>query len=137
MSDSDRFPSIDDPGMAGGQMPTGHSSPPGDTAGNTGTGDVPIGELDLPGPDDPVAWRYVKAGTPVHGSDGQQLGSVDTMLGSDREDIFHGMAVSTGLLGATRVVTADEIVTMTPSRVDVTLDADAFAKAPEHQPAEG
>ena len=136
MSDSDRFPAIDDPGMLGGQMPAGHSTPPGDTADNVGSAETPISELDLPGPDDPVAWRYIKPGTPVHGSDGQQLGSVETMLGSDQEDIFHGVAVSTGLLGATRVVLADDIVTMTPSRVDVALDADAFAAAPEHGSAE-
>lgn len=137
MRDDTQFPAIDDPGMHGGQMPEGRSTPIGDTAGNVGSDEgMAIRDLDLPGPDDPVAWRYVKEGTPVHGSDGEQLGSVATMLGSDQEDIFHGMAVDTGLLGTTRVVRADDIVSMTPSRVDVSLDAAAFAEAEEHKPAE-
>ena len=139
MTDSDRFPAIDDPAMPGGGLPQPRSTPPGDTADNTGAEGEPtpaVRNLDLPGPDDPVAWRYVKEGTAVHGPDGSQIGTVETMLGSDREDIFHGVAVSTGLLGATRVVLADDIVTMTPSRVDVALDADAFAAAPEHGSAE-
>ena len=137
MNEENQFPSIDDPGMAGGQLPQGRSTPVGDTAANSGSGEeIEIRDLDLPGPEDPVAWRYVKEGTPVHGSDGKQLGTVQTMLGSDQEDIFHGMAVDTGLLGTTRVVGADDIVSMTPSRVEVALDAAAFAEAEEHRPAE-
>ncbi len=137
MNDQDRYPSIDDPGMPGGQLPAPRSMPVGDDAGNLGTGeDVAIRDLDLPGPDDPVAWRYVKEGTPVHGSDGEQLGTVGTMLGSDQEDIFHGIAVRAGMLGATRVIAADDVVAMTPARVDVALDAAAFAETPEHRPAE-
>lgn len=137
MNEENQFPSIDDPGMAGGQLPQGRASSVGDTAANVASGEeVEIRDLDLPGPDDPVAWRYVKEGTPVHGADGKQLGTVGTMLGSDREDIFHGMAVDTGLLGTTRVVRADDIVTMTPSRVEVSLDTGAFAEAEEHRPAE-
>ena len=137
MTDEERFPAIDDPGMPGGQMPAGRSTATGDTAANVGSGEeVAIRDLDLPGPDDPVAWRYVKDGTPVHGTDQKQLGTVAAMLGSDQEDIFHGIAVHTGLLGTTRVVRADDVVSMTPSRVDVSLDADAFATAEEHRPAE-
>ena len=133
----DRFPAIDDPGMHGGLAPEPRATPFGDTAGNTGSGDdIAIQDLDLPGPDDPVAWRYVKEGTPVHGSDGEQLGTVATMLGSDQEDIFHGIAVSPGFLGTTRVVRADDVVAMTPARVDVSLDAAAFAETEEHRPAE-
>ena len=137
MTEQERFPAIDDPAMPGGQLPQPRSMPPGDTAGNTGTGeDVAIRDLDLPGPDDPVAWRYVKEGTPVHGRDGEQLGTVENMLGSDQEDIFHGIAVRTGLLGTTRKIAADDVVSMTPARVDVSLDATAFADAEEHRPAE-
>lgn len=139
MTDSDRFPAIDDPGMPGGGLPQPRETPPGDHAGNTGGGgggDIPISELDPPGPDDPVAWRYIKEGTPVHGPDGAQLGTVDAMLGSDQEDIFHGIAVKGGLLSTPRVVKADDVVTMTPSGVEVRLDAEGLANAPEHRPPE-
>ncbi|MFN2484679.1 MAG: hypothetical protein ABR509_07065 [Candidatus Limnocylindria bacterium] len=139
MTDDERFPAIDDPGMTGGGMPR-----PGGTTGEAAAAnpsqpaprDVPISDLDLPGPDDPVAWRYVKPGTPVHGPDGEQIGTVDTMLGSDQEDIFHGIAVRIGLLGAPRVVRADDVAEMTPTGVAVRLDAEALSNAPEHRPAE-
>ena len=139
MTDSDRFPAIDDPAMPGGGLPQPRSTPPGDTADNTGAEGEPtpaVRDLDLPGPDDPVAWRYVKEGTAVHGSDGSQIGTVETMLGSDREDIFHGVAVRTGLLSPSRVVMADQIVAMTPSRVEVAVDADALAQAEEYRPVD-
>ena len=139
MTDAERFPAIDDPDMAGGGMPQPRSG--GGDAGDDGGSDdpaagVPISELDLPGPDDPVAWRYVKPGTPVHGPDGDQVGTVETMLGSDQEDIFHGIAVRIGLLGAARVVRADDVAEMTPAVVVVRLDAEALSNAPEHRPAE-
>lgn len=136
MNESDRFPSIDDPSMPGGQMPQPRSMPVGDTADNAGEAVTPVAELDLPGPDDPVAWRYVKPGTPVHGPGGEQLGAVEDMLGSDREDIFHGIAVRTGMLSPTRMVPADAIVSLTPSRVEISLDAAALGEAEEHRPPE-
>ena len=49
-------------------------------------------ELDLPGPDDPVAWNYVEADTLVVGPDGEELGRVAAMLGTETEGIFHGVA---------------------------------------------
>ena len=137
MTDPERFPAIDDPGAPGGGMPQPRATPPGDHAGNTGAGgERPISELDLPGPDDPVAWRYVKEGTPVRGPDGSQLGTVEAMLGSDQEDIFHGIAVRAGLLSTPRVVAADDVVDMTPTSVAIRLDAEALSNAPEHRPPE-
>ncbi|MDQ3879800.1 MAG: hypothetical protein M3295_01760 [Chloroflexota bacterium] len=136
MSDDERFPAIDDPAMPGGAMPAPRATPAGDDAGDTAPTERPISELDLPGPDDPVAWRYVKPGTNVVGPDGEQVGTVDTMLGSDQEDIFHGIAVRIGLLGAPRLVRADDVVDMTPAAVTIRLDATALAEAPEHRPAE-
>ena len=58
MTDFDRQPGgIDDPGMKGGIAPEERTLPPGDTADDTGgPGGPAAAELDLPGPDDPVAW---------------------------------------------------------------------------------
>jgi hypothetical protein len=42
---------------------------------------------------DPVSWRAVIYGTPVLASDGTRVGSVREVLGSDAEDIFHGLRV--------------------------------------------
>ena len=78
MDDFDRQPGgIDDPGMKGGLEPDERTLPPGDTADDTGaSGEPEAAELDLPGPDDPVAWSYVEAETLVVGPAGDELGPV-------------------------------------------------------------
>jgi hypothetical protein len=43
---------------------------------------------------DPVSWRGLVYGTAVVGSDGVRVGSVREVLGSDAEDIFHGLRVA-------------------------------------------
>ena len=42
-------------------------------------------ELDLPGPDDPVAWNYITEGTEVVGPSGDKLGSVQQMMTPPKE----------------------------------------------------
>lgn len=136
MNDFDRQPgAIDDPGMKGGLEPEERTLPPGDSAGNTGAGGEPeAAELDLPGPDDPVAWNYVAADTPVVGPDGEELGRVAAMLGTETEGIFHGVAVTTYADGSTRVVPADAVTRLTPSAVEVAYDAERLAAAEQHAP---
>ena len=139
MNDFDRQPgAIDDPGMKGGIDPDVESLPPGDTAGNTGgPGEPQAAELDLPGPDDPVAWSYVEADTLVVGPEGQELGRVAAMLGTETEGIFHGVAVNPYKDGTTRVVPADAVTRLTSARVEIAWDAEQLAAAEEHRPIEG
>jgi hypothetical protein len=94
-------------------------------------------ELDLPGPDDPVAWSYVQADTLVVGPGGEELGRVVAMLGTETEGIFHGMAVMPYADGTTRVVPADAVTELTSSRVRIAWDADQLAAAPPYVPIEG
>lgn len=135
MTDFDRQPgAIDDPGMKGGIDPQLDRLPPGDRADNTGAaGEPQASELDLPGPDDPVAWNYVDAETLVVGPGGEDLGRIVAMLGTETEGIFHGLAVNPYAGGPTRVVPADAVTRLTPSRVQISLDADALAAADEHR----
>jgi hypothetical protein len=139
MTDFQRQPGgIDDPGMKGGTDPLQRPLPPGDTAGDTGgPGEPSAADLDLPGPDDPVAWNYVKPDTPVIGPDGQELGRVEQMLGTEGEGIFHGVAVRPTNGGPARVVPADSVTGLTPSRVAVAVDASGLAAAEEYQPPRG
>lgn len=139
MNDFDRQPgAIDDPGMRGGVDPQLDPLPPGDQAGNTGEeGEPTAAELDLPGPDDPVAWSYVEADTIVVGRDGEEIGRVAAMLGTETEGIFHGVAVTGFGDGDTRVVPADAVTRLTPAKVEVDMTADELASAEEYQPAEG
>jgi uncharacterized protein YrrD len=42
----------------------------------------------------PIAWRAIVYGTPVVAADGSRLGTVREVLGSDADDIFHGVRVA-------------------------------------------
>jgi len=126
MNDFDRNQgSIDDPGMRGGINPQQRDLPPGDTAGDTGAaGEPEPAELDLPGPDDPVAWSYVEPGTEVIGREGVRIGSVKAMLGTEAEGIFHGIALDPAGGGDPRVIPADSVTSLTTSRVQVQVATD-------------
>ena len=131
MTDFDRQPgAIDDPGMKGGIDPEERPLPPGDSAGDTGApGEPEAAELDLPGPNDPVAWSYVEPGTDVIGREGVKLGAVERMLGTESEGIFHGIALDPAGGGPTRVIPADAVTSLTPSAVQVqvaTADVDSL-----------
>ena len=91
-------------------------------------------KLDLPGPDDPVAWTYVKPGTDVIGRGGVKLGTVAAMLGTDIEDIFHGIALHPAAGGPTRVIPADLVTRLTPAAVHVQVGADQVEELEEHVP---
>jgi hypothetical protein len=139
MNDFDRQPgAIDDPGMKGGLDPDLDTMPPGSSADDTGgPGEPEAAELDLPGPDDPVAWSYVPAEALVVGPAGEELGRVAAMLGTEEEGIFHGVAVTTYRGGAVRVVPADAVTRLTTAKVEVAWDADQLATAEEHRPIGG
>jgi hypothetical protein len=136
MNDFDRQPgAIDDPGMKGGIDPDLDRLPPGDRADDTGDpGEPQAAELDLPGPDDPVAWNYVEADTLVVGPDGEELGRVAAMLGTETEGIFHGVAVTPYGDGRKRMVPADAVTSLTTSRVQIAYDADALDAADAYEP---
>ena len=139
MNDFDRQPgAIDDPALKGGLEPDPRTLPPGSSADDTdGAGEPEAAELDLPGPDDPVAWTYVEADTLVVGPDGQELGRVAAMLGTETEGIFHGVAVTPYADGTTRAVPADAVTALTPSRVTIDLDAGQLAATEEFRPVPG
>jgi hypothetical protein len=134
MSDWQRNPgAIDDPGMKGGVEPDQDRLPPGDSADDTGAdGEPAAAELDLPGPDDPVAWSYVQPGTPVVGREGVKIGSVEAMLGTEAEGIFHGIALHSALGGRSRVIPADRVSQLTTAEVRVTIGADEVDELQEY-----
>ena len=90
-------------------------------------------ELDLPGPDDPVAWNYITEGTEVVGSSGDKLGSVQQMVGTD-EGIFHGIVVDPDQGSGMRMVPSSQVTLLTPSKVQISLDADALEHAEAYEP---
>ncbi|HEY7847792.1 MAG TPA: hypothetical protein VIC83_06335 [Candidatus Limnocylindria bacterium] len=133
MSDWQRNPgAIDDPGLKGGTEPQLDRLPPGDRADDTAPDEPHASELDMPGPDDPVAWSFIEPGTPVTSREGVRIGKVDAMLGTEAEGIFHGIALDPAEGGAVRVIPADQVTSLTPSEVRVQVAADEVGGLAEY-----
>ena len=136
MSDWQRNPgAIDDPGMKGGTEPELDPLPPGDSADDTATEQPRANELDMPGPDDPVAWSFIEPGTPITGREGVRIGKVEAMLGTEIEGIFHGIALDPAESGPFRVIPADKVTSLTPSEVRVQVAADEVDALAEYDEA--
>ena len=70
---------------------------------------------------EPISWRSIVYGTPVTAADGIRIGVVREVLGSDAEDIFHGLGVAlTGRRGDV-MVSADDIESMSLVEVRTAL----------------
>ena len=41
----------------------------------------------------PLTWQRTPTRATVYGADGSELGTVESILGDEREDIFHGLAL--------------------------------------------
>jgi hypothetical protein len=85
-----------------------------------------------PDPEQAIAWRAVPEDTPVRSADGEEVGTLADLLGSDVEDIFHGIVIRLGRLGRDVFVPADSITRLTRSHVDVALTSDAIRALPPH-----
>jgi hypothetical protein len=69
----------------------------------------------------PISWRAIVYGTPVISKDGEPAGEVHEVLGSDAEDIFHGLRVA--LAGGHRdvMVSAENVETLSAENVSTGL----------------
>lgn len=81
--------------------------------------------------DDPVSWLLIEPGWKVVTSGGEEVGTVDEVLGDRNADIFDGLAVKTSLLGAPRYVEADRVGVITPGRVQLDLSREEVDRLPE------
>jgi hypothetical protein len=71
---------------------------------------------------DSIGWRGVVYGTAVFGADGKQVGTVREIVGSDQEDIFHGVRVA--IDGQHDVMMAsDDVANLTRAAVTSTLSS--------------
>lgn len=89
-----------------------------------------------PQQEEPLAWMAVLADTPVHSSDGQDVGVVGEVLGSQSEDIFHGLVVRGGFLTADVVIPAEHVTAITNKRIDTDLTAQEIRDLPVYNEEE-
>ncbi|MGH2832407.1 MAG: PRC-barrel domain-containing protein [Solirubrobacteraceae bacterium] len=81
----------------------------------------------------PIAYQLLDEGVPVLCSDGEQIGTVASVLSEAAEDVFHGLLVKTAGHGI-RFVGASDIASIHEHGVDLRIDSPAAQTlpGPEH-----
>src|SRR2546422_758457 len=82
---------------------------------------------------DPISFRVLARGTAVFSSDDEEIGTVDTVLATDREDIFDGIVIRTK--AGRRFVDAPEVARTPERRVTLSITSAEADQLPE--PARG
>jgi hypothetical protein len=82
----------------------------------------------------PIAYQMLDEGVPVLASDGQQVGTVGSVLSAPEEDVFHGLLINTPSHGI-RFLEAASIASIHEHGVDLRIDSAAAQSlpAPEHK----
>lgn len=81
----------------------------------------------------PISWRAIVYGTPVISSDNQPEGEVHEVLGSDAEDIFHGLRVALTGRHEDVMVSADDVAGFSADRVRVGLTRSELEALPTYK----
>jgi hypothetical protein len=76
----------------------------------------------------PISFRLLARGTAVWTSDEHEIGTVDSVLATDREDIFDGIVIQTG--DGRRFVDAPEVARIAERRVTLSITATEAAQLP-------
>ena len=80
----------------------------------------------------PVSWRGIVYGTAVVTEDGTKVGTVHEVLGSDQEDIFHGVRVVRA--GHHDVmISAEDISSITTASVTTDLTTAEVSELPDYE----
>jgi uncharacterized protein YrrD len=82
---------------------------------------------------DPVSWLVIESGWKVVDGAGNEIGTVQSVVGDSEEDIFNGLAVSTGLLERTRYVPSERVRRITEGQVELSMTADELEQMDEHE----
>jgi len=82
----------------------------------------------------PVSWLVIEPGWSVVSADGEEIGQVEEVVGDTGEDIFNGLAVSTGLLGKPKYVPAERVREIVEGEVRLDLPAAALDSLDDHEP---
>ena len=88
--------------------------------------------MKLPEPDEerPISWIAIAEATPVFSSDGEEIGPIHEVLGSQEEDIFHGIEVGHGVLAGPVLIPAEKVTSITNRRIDVAMTAEEIRQLP-------
>ena len=82
---------------------------------------------------EPVSWLMIEKRWDVVGSDGEDLGKVEEVVGDTEHDIFSGLAVGAGLLGRPRHVPAEVVAEILDGCVRLSIGKDEFERLDEYE----
>jgi Uncharacterized protein conserved in bacteria (DUF2171) len=85
----------------------------------------------------PVAWNVVERGWRVLASDGEDLGTVDELIGDAERDIFNGLSVAHGRLSRPRYVPAEDVAEIREGELRLALDRVGFDRLGDDEPPSG
>ena len=77
---------------------------------------------------DPVSWFVVEPGWKIVAADGDEVGTVQELLGDLERDIFDGIAVSTGALTKPTYVPSEQVGEIREGEVHLALTGEQFAQ---------
>lgn len=81
---------------------------------------------------DPVSWLVIEPGWSVVARDGTDVGRVDEVIGDQEDDIFNGLAVTSGVLGRPKYVPAERVAGIVEGEVRLDLPPDAVEQLDPH-----
>ena len=81
---------------------------------------------------EPIGWRGVVYGSRVTTDDGTPIGTVREMLGSDAEDIFHGVRVRLAAHRRDVMIRADDVSALTHDEVRTGLSREEVDALPAY-----
>ena len=79
-----------------------------------------------------IAWRAVVYDTPIATGDGVRVGTVREMLGSDAEDIFHGIRVRLTAGHRDVMIRSDDVSSLTAEEVQTNLSRSEIEGLPTY-----
>jgi hypothetical protein len=82
---------------------------------------------------DPVSWFLIESGWTVVDVAGEDVGTVDEVVGDSSDDIFNGLSISTSLLGRPRYVPSEQVGEITEGRVHLKLSKDQVGRLGEYE----
>lgn len=83
--------------------------------------------------DNPVSWRAIGKDAPVYAAGGELVGYVDELMGSDEEDVFHGIVVRLAAEGTRKVaIASDDVTSITRHGLACSWTPAQIALRPQH-----
>jgi uncharacterized protein YrrD len=83
---------------------------------------------------DPVSWLVIEPGWKVVSADGEEVGRVHELVGDTGDDIFNGLAVTSGFLGRPKYVPAEHVAQIVEGEVQLDVPAAAIKHLDDHEP---